>query len=331
VSVTLTDVAQRCGLSASTVSRALSDPDKVNAATRERVQRAAREMGYIPNRVARSLSMGRTGTIGLVVPDIANPFFPPIIKSVQARCAGKDLSVVLADTDEHSSDELDRARAMSKQVDGLIMVSPRSPDRRVAEIAALGPTVFVNRQVADAPSVLIESPDGMRQAVEHLTALGHRRIAYLAGPRRSWSNQRRRTAVAAACEDRGAELVELGPFEPQVQAGAQAADLLHGTGVTAVVAYDDLIALGVMARMSERGLRIGVDLSIVGIDDSPLSGVAYPTLTSIHVPCAEAGAAAVDLLLDVLDEVVGDDGPAPLVELETHLVIRGSTGPAPTE
>ncbi|MGW2157654.1 LacI family DNA-binding transcriptional regulator [Nonomuraea sp. NPDC001699] len=329
MTVTLADVAQACGLSPSTVSRALSDPGRVSAQTRDKVARVAREMGYTPNRVARSLSMGRTGTIGLIVPDVANPFFPPIIKAVQARAARKDLVVVLADTDERAADELDRARVLSKQVDGLIMVSPRSPEPRIAEIGRLGPTVFVNRRVPEHPSVLIDNADGMRQAVEHLVALGHRRIGYLAGPRRSWSNQQRQAAITEACAQLGAELVTFGPFEPQVQAGVQAADLLQGSPATAVIAYDDLIALGVMARMSERGLSVGRDLSVMGIDDSPLSGMAYPTLTSIHVPGAEAGATAVDLLLDVLDGLHREP-PPPLVELETYLVVRSSTGPAPS-
>ncbi|GGS89505.1 LacI family DNA-binding transcriptional regulator [Nonomuraea spiralis] len=328
MTVTLADVAKACGLSPSTVSRALSDPGRVSAQTRDKVARVAREMGYTPNRVARSLSMGRTGTIGLIVPDVANPFFPPIIKAVQARAARKDLVVVLADTDERAADELDRARVLSKQVDGLIMVSPRSPEPRIAEIGRLGPTVFVNRRVPEHPSVLIDNADGMRQAVEHLVALGHRHIGYLAGPRRSWSNQQRHAAITEACAQLGAELVTFGPFEPQVQAGVQAADLLQGSPATAVIAYDDLIALGVMARMSERGLSVGRDLSVMGIDDSPLSGMAYPTLTSIHVPGAEAGATAVDLLLDVLDGLHGEP-PPPLVELETYLVVRSSTGPAP--
>ncbi|MGW4797674.1 LacI family DNA-binding transcriptional regulator [Nonomuraea sp. NPDC004297] len=326
MTVTLAEVAEACGLSPSTVSRALSDPGRVSAQTRDKVQRVARELGYTPNRVARSLSMGRTGTIGLIVPDVANPFFPPIIKAVQARAARKDLAVVLADTDERPADELERARVLAKQVDGLVMVSPRTTEARIGEIGALGPTVFVNRHVPGAPTVIIDNADGVRQAVEHLVALGHRAIGYLSGPRRSWSNKQRGAAMTDACAHLGAELTVFGPFEPQVQAGVQAADLLYGSPVTAVVAYDDLIAMGVMARMAERGQSVGRDLSVIGIDDSPLSGVAYPTLTSIHVPGAEAGATAVDLLLDVLD---GTDDPAPLVELETYLVVRSSTGPAP--
>jgi DNA-binding LacI/PurR family transcriptional regulator len=327
VAVTLADVAQACGTSPSTVSRALSDPDKVNADTRERIRQVAREMGYAPNSVARSLSVGRTGMLGLIVPDIANPFFPPIIKAVQSRAGHKETAVLLADTDEHASDELDRARTLAKQVDGLILISPRTAEDRLSEFVQLAPVVFINRRVEGAASVIIENSDGIDQAVQHLTALGHRRICYLSGPRRSWSNRQRRAAVAAACVQYGAELSELGPFEPQVQAGVRAADLVRAGDDTAVIAYDDLIALGVMARLTEYRQQVGRDLSVIGIDDSPMSGMAYPTLTSIHVPGSEAGAIAVDLMLQQLDGTQAD--PLPVVELETRLVIRGSTGPPP--
>ncbi|MDX6259231.1 MAG: LacI family transcriptional regulator [Kribbellaceae bacterium] len=326
--VTLADVARACETSLSTVSRALSDPDKVNPQTRERIQRVAREMGYTTNPIARALAVGRTGVIGLIVPDIANPFFPPIIKAVQARAGRKNTAVLLADTDEHASDELERARVLSKQVDGLILVSPRTPEGRLAEFVQLAPVVFVNRRVEGAPSIIIDNSDGITQAVLHLTALGHRRICYLNGPRRSWSNGQRRAALQEACAQHNVELVELGPFEPQVQAGVHAADLVQAGGATAVIAYDDQIALGLMARLAEHRLQVGRDISVIGIDDSPMAAVAYPTLTSIHVPGGEAGAVAVDLLLEQLD-IVEPDASA-VVQLETRLVIRGSTGPAPT-
>jgi DNA-binding LacI/PurR family transcriptional regulator len=327
VRVTLADIAKACDTSLSTVSRALSDPDRVNPQTRERIQRVAREMGYMTNPIARALAVGRTGVIGLIVPDIANPFFPPIIKAVQARAGRKNTAVLLADTDEHASDELERAAVLSKQVDGLILVSPRTAENRLAEFIELSPVVFVNRRVEGAPSVIIDNSDGITQAVQHLTALGHRRICYLNGPRRSWSNERRRAALQEACEQYGVELVEFGPFEPQVQAGVRAADLVQTSGTTAVIAYDDLIALGLMARLAEHHLQVGRDVSVIGIDDSPMSDVAYPTLTSIHVPGAEAGTVAVDLLLEQLDDADRDQPAA--VQLETRLIIRGSTGPAP--
>jgi LacI family transcriptional regulator len=328
VKVTLADIAEACRTSLSTVSRALSDPDKVNPQTRERIQRVAREMGYTANPIARALAVGRTGVIGLIVPDIANPFFPPIIKAVQARAGRKDTAVLLADTDEHASDELERARVLGKQVDGLILVSPRTREERLSEFVQLAPVVFVNRRVEGAPSVIIDNSDGIDQAVQHLTALGHRRICYLSGPRRSWSNQQRRASLAAACTAYGAELSEFGPFEPQMQAGVRAADLVRASGATAVIAYDDLIALGLMARLAEHRLQVGRDISVIGIDDSPMSDLAYPTLTSIHVPGAEAGSVAVDLLLDQLEDADADR--ATVIQMDTRLVIRGSTGPAPS-
>ncbi|WP_053205639.1 LacI family DNA-binding transcriptional regulator [Jiangella muralis] len=325
MSVTLADIARATGLSASTVSRALSDPDKVNPRTRDRVRKIAQDMGYVPNQVARSLTSGRNDLIGLIVPDIANPFFPPIIKAVQARASAKGKTVLIADVDEHPSDEIQRARVMRKRVDGLVVVSPRTPDDRLDQLAELSPIVFVNREVKGAASVIIEDSEGMREAVEHLTALGHRRVGYLNGPRRSWSNTQRQNAVREACAAHGVELVEFGPFEPQIQAGVRAADLVHASDVTAVIAYDDMIALGLMARLNERGVRVGPDISVIGIDDSPMSGMAYPTLTSIHVPGSEAGARAVDIVLDLAD-AAGDTEPF-VVQLETRLIVRSSTSP----
>ncbi|SDT35030.1 LacI family DNA-binding transcriptional regulator [Jiangella sp. DSM 45060] len=325
MSVTLADIARATGLSASTVSRALSDPDKVNPRTRDRVRKIAQDMGYVPNQVARSLTSGRNDLIGLIVPDIANPFFPPIIKAVQARASAKGKTVLIADVDEHPSDEIQRARVMRKRVDGLVVVSPRTPDDRLDQLAELRPIVFVNREVKGAASVIIEDTEGMREAVEHLTALGHRRVGYLNGPRRSWSNTQRQNAVREACAAHGVDLVEFGPFEPQIQAGVRAADLVHASDVTAVIAYDDMIALGLMARLNERGVRVGPDISVIGIDDSPMSGMAYPTLTSIHVPGSEAGARAVDIVLDLAD-TAGDAEPS-VVQLETRLIVRSSTSP----
>ncbi|MDA4893115.1 MULTISPECIES: LacI family DNA-binding transcriptional regulator [Microbacterium] len=326
MSVTLADVAKAAGLSGSTVSRALSAPEKVNAQTRERVRRIAEEMGYVPNHTARSLTSGRTDILGLIVPDIGNPFFPPIIKAVQARAQAKGRTVLIADTDERPADEPVRAGEMRARVDGLIVVSPRSDGATLAQLASLGPAVFVNRVVPDQTSIVIDAGDGMRQAVEHLAALGHRTIAYLNGPRRSWSNQQREKAVADAAAAFGLTMREYGPFEPQVQSGVHAADLVLASDVTGVIAYDDLIALGVMARLNERHVTVGRDLSIIGVDDSPMSSMAYPTLTTVAVPGMQAGSAAVDALVRRLDS---PDADAETITLETRLTVRSSTGLAP--
>ena len=322
--VTLADVADACGLSASTVSRALSDPDKVHPRTRDRIRAVAEQLGYVPHHVARSLASGRTGILGLIVPDIANPFFPPLVKAVQARAGGHGCQVLLADTDEYAGDEIGRARSMGRRIDGLILASPRSPaaDLQRMRDATTVPVVMVNRDLEGFPCVLVDEAEGMTQAVRHLTALGHTQLGYLAGPRRSWSNAQRSAAIAAACERYGAHLVEFGPFEPQIQSGVQAADLVLASTVTAVIAYDDLIALGAMARFAERGVRVGSDVSVIGVDDSPMSELAHPTLTSIQVPSRDLGSAAVDLLLEQLGRTTERR-----LTLETRLVVRGSTGP----
>lgn len=325
MAVTLADVAAAAGLSGSTVSRALSDPEKVNPSTRERVRKLALEMGYVPNQVARSLTSGRTDLIGLLVPDIANPFFPPIIKAVQARASEKGKTVLIADIDERAGDEVPRAQLMRKRVDGLIVASPRTPQERISALLDLFPIVFVNREIPGASSVIIDTGDGMEQAVEHLHALGHRHICYLNGPRRSWSNIQRQGAIRSLCKKLGMTLSEFGPFEPQVQSGVHAADLVIASGATGAIAYDDLIALGVMARLNERGLRAGQDISVIGIDDSPMSAMAYPTLTSVHVPGAEAGTVAVDQLMALIDHD-GDVDPS-VTTLETRLIVRSSTSP----
>lgn len=329
MSVTLADVAQAVGMSASTVSRALSGTAKVNDVTRERIIRTAREMGYEPNQVARSLTSGRTDLIGLIVPDIANPFFPPIIKAVQARARARGKTVLISDVDEDMSDELLRARLMRKQVDGLIVVSPRTSESSLTEMAQLAPIVFVNRDVEGAANVIVDATEGMQDAVEHLHALGHRTICYLNGPRRSWSNRQRQTAVRGACEGLGIELVEFGPFEAKTQSGYRAAELVRTRGITAVIAYDDLIALGLMSRLHELGVRVGPELSVIGIDDSPMAEVSYPALSSIHVPGVRAGATAVDMVLDLMDRT--QEAPRPTIQLDTRLIIRASTAPAPLE
>lgn len=326
MAVTLAEVAERAGVAVSTVSRALSAPDKVSPATRRRILQVAEEMGYVKNHLASSLASGVTGVIGLLVPDIANPFFPPIIKAVQARAAQKGRTVLIADADEHAADELIRARAMREHSDGLIVVSPRMPDDELESLADLSPVVLINRAASFAPSIIIDADEGFRQAAEHLSALGHRHICYLSGPQRSWSNTVRRDTLRRACTALGMTLTEFGPFEPDVQAGVNSADLVLASGATAAIAYDDLIALGLMGRLHERGVRIGEGMSVIGVDDSPMSAMAYPTLTSVHVPTTQAGTAAVETLNRLLD---GRTAPEHEV-FGTYLVVRGSTGAAPS-
>jgi DNA-binding LacI/PurR family transcriptional regulator len=325
--VTINDVAEAAGTSISTVSRAFHLPDMVRADTRARALEAAAELGYTPNRAARGLITGLTANVGLVVPDVANPFFPALIKGAQARARARDHSLFLADTDEDPHVEERVIRAMAKQVDGVIAVSSRMSDRALHSVADFTSLVLVNRRAGDIPAVLLDMNGGMRQAIEHLQALGHRNCVYLSGPRASWSNRQRRTALRATAKRLGMGTTELGPFDPSYEAGIQAADLALAETPTAIVAYNDLMALGVVSRLSDRGVAVPEQISVVGFDDIQIAGMAFPPLTTVAVPAVDAGRAAVDLLLDG----IGDHtGAAPRARaLKTELLVRASTGPPP--
>jgi len=217
MAVTVRDVAKAAGVSASTVSRALSLPDMVEVGTRERVLRVAGSLGYRPNRAARGLITGRTGNIGLILPDLANPFFPSVVKGIQQQAHQSDYAVFVADTDEDPRAEIGLVRALAKQVDGIILCSPRMGLSELREATTITSVVIVNRRAGTIPAVTIANADGMRQIVAHLTALGHRRIGFVAGPRSSWSSRERLRGLRAAVRSGPAVLVEIGNVAPLQQ------------------------------------------------------------------------------------------------------------------
>jgi DNA-binding LacI/PurR family transcriptional regulator len=319
---TIRTVAAHAGVSPATVSRVFLRPEIVAQDARRRVLAAAETLGYQPNPVARSLRSGRTGNLGLVVPDIANPFFAPVIKAVQRQARRHDMALFVADSDEHVDDELALARAMAKQVDGLILASPRVAENHLREILQGTPVVVINRRLDGIPAVLTPPDEGLTQAVDHLIALGHREVVYLEGPREAYSDAQRRRALQSACLQRDIPLAELGPFAPHYESGVRAADLVLAHGTSAVIAYNDQVALGLMARLTERGCRVGPDVSVVGIDDTWIAQLANPPLTTVRVPADAAGAAAVRLLLDL---AAGRDVAGAPVELATELIVRSST------
>ncbi|WP_432949254.1 LacI family DNA-binding transcriptional regulator [Kribbella sp. CA-253562] len=326
MAATLRDVARLAGVSASTVSRALSLPDLVNPATRARVRSAADSLGYEPNKAARGLITGRTGNLGLVLPDLGNPFFPSVVKGVQARARAADAAVFVADTDEDVAAEIGLIRALAQQVDGLVLCSPRAEADDLKAIAGDTTVVLLNRLVDDLPAVVFDHEDGMRQAVAHLAALGHRRIAWVGGPAASWSSDQRGQGLSQASADHGVELIEVGHFPPHYDGGMAAADQVVATGATAVIAYNDLVAIGLLARLHARGIAVPERISVVGIDDIAMAAMARPALTTIRLPKEQAGRLAVELLLILLDN------PATTPErrtLQGDLMVRASTAEPP--
>lgn len=327
MSVTIQDVAREAEVSVSTVSRAFTAPEMVREETRHHVLQTAERLGYRPNRAARGLITGKTGNLGVIVPDLANPFFPTMLKGVQARAREADYAVFLADSDENSNEEVALVQAMAKQVDGVILVSSRLSASQLDRVMDMTSLVFINRLVRDHPAVLLGTASGMHQAIDHLAALGHRRVAYLNGPRSSWSNRERRRGLRQAVRY-GMEVVELGPFAPRFEGGSHAADLALAEDVTAIIAYNDLMALGVMSRLADRGVRVPTQMSVVGFDDILMAGMATPPLTTVAMQNERAGRAAVDLLVNLLN-VSGADAGDLRRELECQLIVRASTDVAP--
>lgn len=329
MAVTIRDVAKAAGVSPSTVSRALSLPDLVDPVTRNRVTKVAGHLGYHPNRAARGLITGRTGNLGLILPDLANPFFPSVVKGIQHQAHQADYQVFVADTDEDASVELGLVRALAKQVDGIILCSPRMKPAELREAASYAPMVLVNRKAGSIPAVAIDNGDGMRQVVDHLRRLGHGRIGMVCGPRSSWSNRERLRGLRAAAAEASVELVEIGNFPPTFAGGMAAADGALVSEATAVVAYNDLVALGLLNALRDRGVDVPGRLSLVGIDDIPMSAMVQPALTTLAIPKEQAGRAAIDLLLHLLAEP--PTRTTSIRELPTELLVRHTTGPAPTQ
>jgi LacI family transcriptional regulator len=281
---------------------------------------AASEMGYgapVPNG-------GRT--FGVVVPDISNSVFAALIKAIQNQAWHGRHRMVLADTNEDASREQEILERMSGEVDGIVLCSPRLSSSLIQQAAGSLPLIIINGEAEHAASVLMDADEGLRQAVEHLHALGHRKVAYVPGPASSWANARRHDAVARFCAERAVELVVVGNQAATVLGGLAAAAAVASSGATAVVAYNDLVALGVQSGARDLGKRCPEDISVVGIDDLDVAAAAEPGLTSVRVDIERSGSLGLEMLLE---QIAGKPRTAEEVHLDSQLVVRRSTSLAP--
>lgn len=325
--MSIREVAARAGVSPATVSRVFTQPQAVAAETRRRVMTAAEELRYAPHPAASSLARGRTGNLGIVVPDISNSFSAVVTKAVDRQARRDGYALFVAGSDEVVHDEEASVRALAQQVDGLLLVSPRMPDEALLALADTTPVVMLNRLLDGIPAVLTNLYEATGHAVEHLHALGHRAVVYLAGPD-GYPNEVRLRGFRDACSRLGVEGFELGPFAARFQDGVRAADLVLATSVTAVVAYNDEIAAGAVNRLADRGVAVPGAISVVGFDDTQLAEMVTPRLTTVRIPAATAGTAAIEMLLDLVrGREAGLRSP---LEVCGELVVRSSTGPAPT-
>jgi len=330
---TLHDVAREAGVAVSTVSRALTRPGRVNAQTRAHVEEVARRLGYRPNRIARALPSGRTLMIGVLVADITNPHHFGLIRGAEARARDAGRTLVLGDTRGDAVLEAEHLDRLGSVVDGLVLAASRLPDADLVDLARRRPVVLHNREVPGLPSVGTDFADGARQVVAHLAALGHHHLAYLAGPPDAWSDGQRWDGLQAHAAAAGVRVTRLGPFAPTVDGGPAAAAAGSASGATALVAFNDLLAIGVLRRLAECGVDVPGDVSVTGFDDVFGADFCHPPLTTVAAPTEEAGRALVDVLLsgpgsaaDGVDEL--DAGEPARIVLPVELRVRASTGPA---
>lgn len=323
---TIYSLAKDLGIHPSTVSRAFSRPDLVNEAVRLRIMSRAAEVDYQPNKAARGLITGRLGMVGLLIPDIENPFFPPLVRVIQNAAAEHDLNMMLLDSEQRPKTELELVRRLRGQIDGLLLVSPRSPMTKIKEAAGDTPMVAVNRSSTEVSTTAIDNSPALREAGHHLAELGHRSVALLRGPSGSWAAQRRARAVKEWAQQTKTQLTELGPFPASYEGGREAAAVLASGSATAAFAFDDLMACGVVAGLAERGLRVPDDLSLVGCDDVLLARTLTPALTTVTAPVGELGRAALTQLQTHLADRTAEPQVATFAGT---LSLRASTGPAP--
>ena len=329
---TISDVAKRAGVSPVTVSRVINRVGNVSPVTQQRVEQAIDDLGYVPSGVAQSLRSKRTRSLALIVPDIQNAFWTTVARGVEDAAQSRGYSVFLCNTDENAAKQqryLDVV--ISQRVDGVI-IAPYSSDAsdlfrlRDREIS----TVMIDRLVAgwEVDSVCGDSVSGAYALVNHLIGLGHRRIAMLAGPATATTSADRvtgyRMALAQAGVGEDQHLICYGEYKAESGERMMAQALDAGGALTAVFAANNAIAMGVIDKLEQRGLRIPQDVALVTFDDLPNTARLFPFLTVAVQPAYEIGAEATELLLGRLD-AEASLLPRHIV-LPVHLIIRHSCG-----
>jgi len=331
--VTLKDVALRAGVHPATASRALSPETTllVSEDTAKRVRDAAEELGYRPNPVARSLRTRRSHTVGVLIPDLNNPLFPPIVRGLEDRLAEAGYVALIGNTD--GDDERERVvfeQMRARHVDGFVLATAHlhSPLLLAAAKAEL-PIVLMNRMSDDYsfPSVSADNERGSRMAVEHLVELGHRRIAHIAGPQDLSTGLSRYRGFIAAMAAKGL------PVDPglvvfaksfSVEEGLRCCRELLGSAslCSAVAAGNDMLAVGCYAALDETGLSCPDDMSVVGFNDMPFIDRLRPPLTTVRFPHYQVGTESANLLLE---RIARPGGPVKVLYLAPELIVRGST------
>ncbi|MEU8298603.1 LacI family DNA-binding transcriptional regulator [Micromonospora sp. NPDC048909] len=321
---TIYDVAREAGVAASTVSRAYSRPGRVNADTARKVFQAAEQLGYRSGQLDGQQPAGRPPqkAIGLVIADVTNPFYGDIIKGAYEAAREAGYQLILTHTNESPEVERTTIEHELAQVDGIVIASSRMTDSALRMVAKQKAVVLLNRIIPEANCVLSDAERGIHRAVEHLAALGHDRITYVAGPETSWSDGVRWRALREATAERELETKRIGPHEPTVLAGFGAARRLAELDATAVLAYNDQLAIGIMKGLRKLDIGVPEDVSVVGFDNIILDELVEPQLTTIASPLYRMGLTGVQNCIAVAQGARTSGQP---LVLPVRLVVRQST------
>jgi LacI family transcriptional regulator len=330
--VTVADIARKAGVSMMTVSRVINQKGEVSAVTRRRVQEIIDRMGYRPSGIARSLVTRHSGTIGLVIPDVSNPFFADVARGAEHVACAEGYNIFLCNTEEDPQRELTVMHSLEeKRVDGVVLFSRLETRQLVAMLKHHPAAILINRQPtqkskdASIGTVRLDDVRGGQMVTRHLLDRGHRAIGFLAGPASSHSGRARAKGYRQAFQAAG---LSLDPSRechcaPTVEGGQTACrDLLHAQPeITALFCFNDLVAVGALQACVELGRTVPRDLAVTGYDDIPLAALVTPPLTSCRAPRYDLGAEAVHLLLN---RIRGCDKPCQEVVLQPQLIIRAS-------
>jgi LacI family transcriptional regulator len=265
--------------------------------------------------------------IALASSDITNPYYFEIIRGAQAAAAERGYTTLLADAQESTRREREALDRAVPTVDGIVLASTRMSDSSIRMTAKQRPLIVINRDITDVPSVVTDHPMSIRQAVDHLEELGHRKITYLSGPEAAWANGMRWRSLRICAAERDLHVRRLGSYPPTVAGGIRAALDFAGQRTTAVIAYNDLIALGFMKRIAALGAKLPRDVSVVGFDNSFGCDLVTPGLTTVAPPLRTLGSMAVHNLLAIIGGAHARMGTP--VALPTKLYVRDSTAPPP--
>lgn len=322
---TISAVAQAAGVSPATVSRVMNDRFFGDPETAERVRTAARELHYSPNHLARSFSLGQTKAIAFLVPDLTNPSFQAVLASLSKAAAADGYRVLVADSAESPDDEPLLAAEVRRRCDALVLCAPRMPDAALGETtSALGPVVLLNRSShsTSVPTLTVDSRAGLEALARHLHSLGHRHLAYVEGPDGPANENRLRGIGDATGSLQHLSLTRV-RGGANSEHGMAAAPAVARSGATAVLAFNDLVAIGLIHGLQEQGLRVPEDISVTGFDDIPFARFMTPPLTTASVPHESLGTLAWSRMRALIDHDVPDHD----VVFQPRLEIRGSTAP----